>query len=245
LNAVATVDHKITAPTAYKAAFPFPLFFISVIDNLLNFRYYHYKKCFLFDKAQMTIKETLEPFNMLNLYANGAFPMADENGDLNWYYPKVRTIIPLDDYNIPRSLKKFMTTADFEYRYDFETMTIVKECAKRSETWISSELINAYEGLDMIGALHSVSVYQNEKLVGGLYGVAVKGAFFGESMFSKVSQASKCALVKLIERLNERKFSLLDVQFITDHLQMFGAREIDLEEFNRLLDKAYSEEILF
>jgi len=124
-------------------------------------------------------------------------------------------------------------------------MTIVKECAKRSETWISPELIDAYEGLDFIGALHSVSVYQNEKLVGGLYGVTVKGAFFGESMFSKVSQASKCALVKLFERLNERKFSLLDVQFITDHLQMFGAREIDVDEFNQLLDKAYSEEILF
>ena len=193
----------------------------------------------------MTIKETLEPFNMLNLYANGAFPMADEKEELNWYYPEIRTVIPLDNYNVPRSLKKFMSNADFEYRYDYDTMTVVNECAKRSETWISPELIDAYEGLDMIGALHSVSVYQNGKLVGGLYGVAVKGAFFGESMFSKVSQASKCALVKLLERLNEKRFSVLDVQFATEHLRMFGAKEIDLDEFNRLLDKAYSEEIFF
>ena len=185
-------------------------------------------------------EELLKPENMLSLYARGAFPMADEFGVINWYMPGIRTIIPLDNFNIPRSLKKVYKQSNFEYRIDFNTIEVIKNCADRETTWISDELINAYKGLINLGNLHSVEVYKDNKLVGGLYGVSYNGAFFGESMFSKVTQASKCALVKLIERLNQRSFALLDVQYQTDHLKMFGAKEISFNEFSKLLVEAYS-----
>jgi leucyl/phenylalanyl-tRNA--protein transferase len=190
-------------------------------------------------------KESLKPINMLNYYAQGAFPMADENGKIDWYQPKTRTIIPLDKYNIPRSLKKFMETSDYKIKYDNDVMEIVKQCAKRKQTWISPELVEAYKGIHEIGFLHSVEVYQNDKLVGGLYGVTIGGAFFGESMFSKKSQASKSALVKLLERLRKKGFVVLDIQFLTPHLEMFGAVEIDFEEYALLLEKAYSKDVRF
>ncbi len=190
-------------------------------------------------------KDFLKPENMIRLYAQGAFPMADEFGEINWYLPEIRTIIPLGSYNIPRSLKKFLHSSYFEFQYDTHVLDIILKCAERESTWISPELIEAYKGLIGLGNLHSVEVFQNKLLVGGLYGVAYKGAFFGESMFSKVPQASKCALVKLIERLNEKGFVLLDVQYQTEHLQMFGAKEISFEDFNKLLTKAYSSDIFF
>ena len=138
-----------------------------------------------------------------------------------------------------------MQTSNFVYKYDKETLTVVKNCASRKETWISNELIEGYEKLENNGFLHSVSVYQNNKLVGGLYGVTYSGAFFGESMFSNVSQASKCALIKLLERLNEKGFVLLDVQYQTDHLQMFGTVEISLENYEELLLNTYSKNVYF
>jgi len=166
--------------------------------------------------------------------------MADEQGKIDWFFPDIRTIIPLNNYNIPRSLKIFLRKCDFKFAFDKETMTVIKHCAARKETWISDELINGYAELERLGFLHSVSVYQSQKLVGGLYGVSYKGAFFGESMFSQVSQASKSALVILIERLNQRHFALLDVQYQTEHLKMFGAKEINLNQFDELLLRAYN-----
>lgn len=197
------------------------------------------------ERRRINPKDMLRPENMIMLYAQGAFPMADETGNINWYFPEVRTIIPLDNFNIPRSLKKFMSTSDFTYRYDTDTLNVIKCCAERETTWISEELIKAYKGLLALGHLHSVEVFSGNKLAGGLYGVTYKGAFFGESMFSKTTQASKCALVKLVERLNEKGFSLLDVQYQTGHLGMFGAREISLIEFNELLLKSYRQEVSF
>lgn len=183
---------------------------------------------------------------MLRLYSRGAFPMADEKtGEINWYLPEIRTIIPLANYNYPRSLKKFIEKNNFEIRLDFDFLTVVKACAKREKTWISKELINAYLKLNDLGHIHTVEIWKQEKLIGGLYGVAYKGAFFGESMFSRVSQASKIALIKLIEHLNEKNFVLLDVQYMTEHLKMFGAKEISFEEYNNLLMKAYRSEIEF
>ncbi len=190
-------------------------------------------------------KESLKPINMLNYYAEGAFPMADENGKIDWYQPKTRTIIPLDNFNIPRSLKKFMDNSEYEFKYDENVMEVVKQCAKRKQTWISPELVEAYNGIYQQGFLHSVEVYLQNKLVGGLYGVTIGGAFFGESMFSKKSQASKSALVKLLERLNKKGFVVLDIQFLTPHLEMFGATEIDFEEYVLLLEKAYSKDVSF
>lgn len=193
-----------------------------------------------FDKKQL-----LKPINMLNLYAQGAFPMADENGEIDWYQPKTRTIIPLDNYNVPRSLRKFMEQCDFKYEFDKRTMEVVRKCADREETWISDELINAYEGIYELGFLHSVEVIHNNNLVGGLYGVTIGGAFFGESMFSKKSQTSKSALIKLIEHLNKNDFVILDVQFTNPHLNMFGATEISFEEYNNLLAIAYDKDVSF
>lgn len=190
-------------------------------------------------------KEFLKPVNMLNLYAQGAFPMADENGDIDWYQPKTRTIIPLDNYNIPRSLKSYMKRSKFRFTYDERTMEVVKMCASRVETWISQDLISAYERIYNLGFLHSVEVIEKDQLVGGLYGVTIGGAFFGESMFSKKTQTSKSALVKLIEHLNEQSFVLLDVQFTNPHLEMFGSKEISFEEFNELLSAAYSKDVSF
>ncbi len=188
----------------------------------------------------------LEPGNMLRLYARGAFPMADEKtSDINWYLPEIRTIIPLDSYNFPRSLKKTMDKFDYEVRYDFDFLSVVKACANREKTWISEELIKAYLRLYSLKHIHTVEIYIQNKLIGGLYGVTFRGAFFGESMFSKITQASKIALIKLIKHLNEKKFSLLDVQYMTPHLKMFGAKEISFEEYNRLLLLAYQNEVEF
>ncbi len=182
---------------------------------------------------------SLNPANMINLYAQGAFPMADDSGKIDWFFPQVRTIIPLDNYNIPRSLKKFLSKSEFSFKYDYETMTVVDNCASRENTWINGKLIEAYSRLESLGFLHSISVYRSNTLIGGLYGVSYMGAFFGESMFSKVPQASKCALFKLIERLNKKNYALLDVQYQTEHLKMFGASEIDLSTYDELLIKAY------
>jgi len=185
-------------------------------------------------------KELLKPGNMLRLYATGAFPMADDDGKINWFMPEVRTIIPLDNYNIPRTLKTFLKKSNFEIRYDTDFLSVIRSCADREKTWISEELIEAYKRLHKKGYIHTVETWQDGKLVGGLYGVTFRGAFFGESMFSKVPQASKTALLKLIEYLNLKDFVLLDVQYMTPHLKMFGAVEIDFEEYNKLLYSAYT-----
>ncbi|MCF8306160.1 MAG: leucyl/phenylalanyl-tRNA--protein transferase [Ignavibacteriales bacterium] len=175
---------------------------------------------------------------MLYLYSSGAFPMADESGVINWYQPKIRTILPLDSFNIPRSLRKFLKTSEFSFRFDYDPITIIKKCADRKETWINDQLISAYQKLHNLGFLHSVETYLHGELAGGLYGIAVGGAFFGESMFSAKSQASKCALVKLVERLNEKNFQLLDVQFSNPHLEMFGLKSLNLDEFLDILGNA-------
>lgn len=193
-----------------------------------------------FDKKQL-----LKPVNMLNMYAQGAFPMADETGEIDWYQPKTRTIIPIDSYNVPRSLRKFMDSAKFEYRFDENTIEVVKNCADREETWITEELIEAYKRIEEIGFLHSVEVFKMNKLIGGLYGIAIGGAFFGESMFTKKTQSSKAALVKLLERLDEKGFVILDVQFTTPHLEMFGSIEINFEEYNKMLSIAYEKDVSF
>jgi leucyl/phenylalanyl-tRNA--protein transferase len=187
----------------------------------------------------------LKPENMILLYSRGAFPMADEAGIIDWYMPDIRTIIPLDNFNLPRSLKKYLSTSDFEYRYDTSILRVIKECSDRTTTWISEELIEAYKGLESLGHLHSVEVYKQNKLIGGLYGVTFKGAFFGESMFSRVPQASKAALVKLVEHLKECEFILLDVQYQTEHLKMFGAVEIPFEEYSQILFKSYTMDCRF
>ena len=185
-------------------------------------------------------KELLLPDNMLRMYAAGAFPMADDkNGQIFWYFPEIRTIIPLENYNIPRSLKKFLQTCNFEFKKDTDFLSVVKKCADRETTWISNELIEAYLRLYKRKHIHTVEVWQNGEMVGGLYGIVFRGAFFGESMFSKIPQASKAALAYLLQHLADRDFVLLDVQYMTTHLKMFGAVEISFKEYQDLLNSAY------
>jgi leucyl/phenylalanyl-tRNA--protein transferase len=192
-------------------------------------------------KEHLDPKELLKPDNMLRLYASGAFPMADaETGSINWYLPEIRTIIPLDSYNIPRSTKKVIDDKNFEIRFDTDFEGVLEGCADRESTWISEELKSAYRRLKKRGHIHTVETWKDGKLVGGLYGVTFRGAFFGESMFSKVSQASKAALAALLKHLKEKEFVLLDVQYMTEHLKMFGAVEISFEGYSKLLHKAYA-----
>lgn len=192
------------------------------------------------DKENEIFDEFLKPDNMLRLYATGAFPMADqESGAIEWYLPDIRCIIPINDFNIPRSTKKEIKKLNFETRYDTEIISVIRDCASRDHTWISERLIDAYKRLIKRGHIHSVETWKDGELIGGLYGITFRGAFFGESMFSKVSQASKAALVNLLYHLKEKDFALLDVQYMTEHLRMFGAIEISLDEYKNNLVEAY------
>ncbi len=198
------------------------------------------------NKEDFNKKDLLKPEIMLRLYANGAFPMADDlTGEIDWFMPEIRTIIPLSDFNYPRSLRQALSKINFEIRYDTDFLSVVRGCSDRKRTWISEELIEAYLRLEKMGFMHTVETYLDNELVGGLYGVAFKGAFFGESMFSRVSQASKAALISLVNHLNEKNFALLDVQYLTPHLKMFGAKEISFTDYNNLLQKAYARNCFF
>jgi leucyl/phenylalanyl-tRNA--protein transferase len=191
-------------------------------------------------RNQFDPKELLKPDNMLRLYASGAFPMADEKAEtINWYMPEIRTIIPLDAFNFPRSARKAVEKMNFEIKFDSDFTKVITGCADREETWISNELINAYKRLRKRGHVHTVETWLEGEMVGGLYGVTFRGAFFGESMFYTVTEASKAALMALINHLIERDFILLDAQYTTEHLKMFGAVEISFEEYTKLLHKAY------
>ncbi len=189
----------------------------------------------------------LTPGSMIRLYSMGAFPMADsrDSVEVNWYLPKTRTIIPLDNYNIPRSLKKIMRTATYEIRINDDLDRVLEGCSDREETWINEPLKAAYRNLFEMGYLYTYEVFESDELLGGLYGVSLGGVFFGESMFTKKSQGSKIALAKLIERLVKRGFVLLDVQLMNPHLKMFGAVEISEIEYNRLLKEGLTTRAYF
>ncbi len=169
---------------------------------------------------------------LLAAYSAGYFPMADSrDGEIHWYSPDPRAIIPLDTFKISRSLKQTIKKNIFEIRIDHSFEDVIRNCAKRDDTWISEEIVQSYLELHRLGYAHSVESWQNNKLVGGLYGVALVGAFFGESMFSLIKDASKVALVVLVERLKQKGFKLLDTQYITPHLKKFGAVEISRDEY--------------
>ncbi len=181
---------------------------------------------------------------ILNYYANGAFPM--DNGDgLNWYLPVKRAVIYFDKFNYPRSLRKFLEKSNFEYRLDTCTEEVINKCANREETWISEEVKDIYRKLFPFNVVHSVEVFENNQLVGGLYGISILGMFIGESMFSKVSQASKAALVYLVNHLKAKEYIFLDVQLMNSHLKMFNAIEIDENEYDRLVNLAFEKNISF
>ena len=186
---------------------------------------------------------------LLGAYCQGWFPMADEDGTLGWYDPDPRTIIPLDRFHISRSLARCLRRGRFAVRYDTAFRQVMLGCAEpapgREETWISAELIEIYCRLHELGFAHSVETWLDDELVGGVYGVSIAGLFAGESMFSRRTDASKVALARLVERLNERGYRVFDVQFTTAHLKRFGAVEIPRTEYQRRLADALTCDVTF
>ena len=185
------------------------------------------------------MRPDLAPTRLLAAYAAGIFPMADDNGEIHWLAPDPRAIIELEGLRVSRSLRRAAKRGGFEVTIDRDFFSVIQACADRSEgTWISQEIGEAYRELHRLGFAHSVEAWHDGTLVGGLYGVVIGGAFFGESMFHRVTDASKVALVRLVERMRERGFVLLDVQFLTDHLRKLGAVEIPRSEYEVRLDRA-------
>ena len=181
---------------------------------------------------------------LLKAYAAGVFPMAEsrDTGDIFWVDPQRRGILPFDDMHVPRRLRRTIRRHQFDVRVDTEFEQVVRACAEpnemRPETWISEPIISAYTDLQALGFAHSVECWVGDDLAGGLYGVSIGGAFFGESMFTRMRDASKVALVHLCLRLKHGGYTLLDTQFITDHLEQFGAIEIPRADYHRRLEAA-------
>ncbi len=181
----------------------------------------------------------IRPAVLIAAYRGGMFPMAmDNRGEIGWFSPDPRGVIPLEDFHIPHGLKRTLREDPFEIRIDTAFREVMRGCADRKTTWISEEIVNSYEKLFELGYAHSVETWQDGELVGGLYGIAIGGAFFGESMFSREPDASKVALVKLVERLRKKRFQLLDTQWTTEHLSRFGCKEIPRYEYLKQLNQA-------
>jgi leucyl/phenylalanyl-tRNA---protein transferase len=186
----------------------------------------------------------LTPDILLAAYAAGIFPMGEsaDNPELFWVDPRRRGILPLDAFRVPKRLRRVVRQRAFDIRCDSAFEEVIRGCAeateKRPNTWINDEIVRLYGGLFARGAAHSVEAWYGDVLVGGLYGVAIGAAFFGESMFSRVTDASKVALVHLAARLRLGGYRLLDTQFLTPHLAQFGGVEITRAHYHRLLGEA-------
>jgi len=187
----------------------------------------------------------LTPELLISAYVQGIFPMGIE-GRIGWFSPDPRGILPLDGFHVSKSLAQSVRSNRFEIRIDSAFETVVRRCATRPDgTWISESIINAYAELHHLGCAHSVEAWRSDRLVGGLYGVALGGAFFGESMFHTERDASKVALVALVERMRLRGYSLLDIQYATPHLERFGAIEIRRSDYLKRLELALGQDCQF
>lgn len=181
---------------------------------------------------------------LVSAYASGWFPMAVAPGEIRWYSPDPRGIIPLDGFAIPRRLSRTWRSGRFTIEVNRRFEDVIRACAEAERdpddpgSWIDEEIIDSYCALHERGLAHSVESWRDGQLVGGLYGVALGGAFFGESMFHRATDASKIALIALVERLRARRYRLLDTQWVTDHLLQFGAIEIPRRRYLQLLDAA-------
>jgi leucyl/phenylalanyl-tRNA--protein transferase len=180
----------------------------------------------------------IDPELLLHGYRMGVFPMAMGDESIQWFSPDPRAILPLEDFHVPHTLRRLARRKVFETKIDSAFSKVIEACAKREDTWINPEIIESYTRLHELGYAHSVEAWKEGCLAGGLYGVAVGGAFFGESMFHRVTDASKIALVALVQHLCARKFALLDTQWLTPHLQQFGGMEIRRDHYLRLLCRA-------
>ncbi|MDE3059177.1 MAG: leucyl/phenylalanyl-tRNA--protein transferase [Bacteroidota bacterium] len=176
---------------------------------------------------------------LLYAYSRGIFPMAESrDGEIRWYEPERRAVFPIETLKFSRSLRRVLRKNIFGVRFDTAFEDVIRSCADREETWISETIVQSYVKLFEEGYAHSVESWCDDELAGGLYGVALGGAFFGESMFSRRTDASKVAFAALVQRLRERNFSLLDAQYMTPHLHSLGALEISKEEYLRRLSVA-------
>lgn len=191
------------------------------------------------------------PQLLLRAYAAGIFPMAEgrDAATVYWIDPERRGIMPLDRFHVPRRLRRTVRSKMFEVRCDNDFAGVIRGCADpgpdRNDTWINDEIVRLYEGLYEMGNCHTVECWRDGVLVGGLYGVSLGGAFFGESMFSRVRDASKVALVHLAARLVAGGFRLLDAQFVTEHLSMFGAIEVPRSQYRQQLAAAIAADAVF
>jgi leucyl/phenylalanyl-tRNA---protein transferase len=180
----------------------------------------------------------IEPELLLQGYRLGVFPMAMEDDSIEWFSPDPRAILPLENFHVPHALRRLLRKKVFDITIDNAFSEVIEACAKRADTWINREIIDSYIRLNELGHAHSVEAWERGTLAGGLYGVAVGSAFFGESMFHRVTDASKIALVALVEHLRARKFMLLDTQWLTSHLQQFGGIEISRNHYLSILRRA-------
>jgi leucyl/phenylalanyl-tRNA---protein transferase len=194
---------------------------------------------------------SITPQVLLQAYAAGVFPMAESASDpaLYWVEPEERGIIPLDGFHISRSLRKRVKQQTYEIRIDAAFNQVIAECAAKSEsrkeTWINKRIISLYSQLHKMGCAHSVESWLDGELVGGLYGIRIGAAFFGESMFSRATDSSKVALVHLIARLKYGGFTLLDAQFVNPHLLQFGSLAIKKVDYHKLLETALEKDADF
>jgi leucyl/phenylalanyl-tRNA---protein transferase len=180
----------------------------------------------------------IDPDLLLQGYRLGVFPMAMNDDSIEWFSPDPRAVLPLENFHVPHSLRRLARRKPFEITIDKAFSAVIQACAERENTWINRDIIDSYTRLHELGHAHSVEAWKENRLAGGLYGVAVGGAFFGESMFHRVTDASKIALVALVEHLRARKFALLDTQWLTPHLQQFGGTQISRSHYLRLLRRA-------
>jgi len=188
---------------------------------------------------------------LVSAYSSGWFPMAVDHGEIRWYSPDPRGVIPLDGFHVPSRLARVIRGGKFTVQINRSFEAVMRACAETDRndddpgTWISDEILESYVELYRLGIAHSVETWQDDRLVGGLYGVALAGAFFGESMFHHATDASKVALAALVDRLRSRGFRLLDIQWVTPHLEQFGAIEISRKKYLKLLADALSVDATF
>jgi leucyl/phenylalanyl-tRNA--protein transferase len=180
----------------------------------------------------------IAPEVLLQGYQLGVFPMAMEDGSIEWFSPDPRGVLPLEDFHVPHALERVLRKDVFAIRLDTDFAQVIRRCAKRPETWINDEIIESYTRLHELGHAHSVEAWADNKLAGGLYGVSLGGAFFGESMFHERTDASKVALCALVEHLRGRRFLLLDTQWLTPHLKQFGGIQMARRDYMHLLTRA-------
>ena len=200
--------------------------------------------------ARYSSPPVITPDILLRAYSAGLFPMAEsaDDPDIYWVQPELRGVLPLDAFHVSKSLAKAIRAEPFEIRVNTAFDAVIEACAQstqdRPTTWINPLILLLYKELHRMGYTHSVEAWEGEVLVGGLYGVSLGSAFFGESMFSRRTNASKICLVHLVERLREKGFTLLDTQFTTEHLKTFGAIDVPRKQYEKLLAKAMESEDL-